>query len=329
MLIAAIIIGLVIALAVAYLLSLPSEFEVQRQIDIQCLPEKAFDYVADIKTVLGWNPWLKNEPNCQVDFSENSRDEGSFYEWSGFLIGAGKLTHTTLTPNTAIVQKLQFTRPWKQNNTVHWSFEPLASNRCLVTWKMCGKMSLLMRPFTRRMDAMLGPDFELGLLYLRNQLDKTQNQLQMVFGEVTEVQEQNCIVKSYADNFDSIRRLMPSAFKELLRVTKNEGQGKTLTIYKKMLTPTVEVDLAILSDDTTAPSGYSLSKIASGKYFTVQQTGGYDYLRYTWQQAYAHIRMKKINLDNERHAYEVYENNPQQVRPDELLTTLYIPIKGV
>ena len=65
--IAIIIIGVVILLALIYLSRLKGEYEVKRSILIQKKAKVIFDKICDFKTWNEWSPWLIHEPknaNC-------------------------------------------------------------------------------------------------------------------------------------------------------------------------------------------------------------------------------------------------------------------------
>ncbi len=325
-----VILFIVAALILAYLLSISPYFQVERSIDVKCSEQAAFDKVASLDTWKQWNPWLINEPECPLTFSNSSNEQGSYYEWNGFLIGAGRVTHKKMESPATIVQEISFTRPFKSTNKIIWTFAVKNASMTTIKWTMHGKMPLLFRPFAKRMEGMLGPDYELGLVLLRNLLDPTANQLTIHFNEIAFKEALNCVTKPFIENINQMASIMQKEFPKLLKAVGNKQSSVRCAIYKKTIGQDFNFDIAVpVQEDTEAPEGYFLQTIAGGHYFVVEQQGAYEYLRYTWKQAYAHARMKKMQIDLQRHAYEIYENTPLDTAVNDLKTTLYIPIKKI
>lgn len=330
MITALIILLIVVALVMSYLLSISPYFKVERHIDIKCTAQAAFQQVAALSTWKQWNPWLINEPECPLSFSDKSDEEGGYYEWNGFLIGAGRVTHKKLDAPTAIRQNIIFTRPFKSTSTINWTFTVKNSSITTVTWTMNGRLSFFLRPFAKKMEGMLGPDYELGLILLRNSLDSSNNQLKISFGQVVEKKAQTHVAQSFIDNVNQLLMTAQKTLPKLLKVAGDKKTGASCIAYKKVLGADVNFSIGVpVEDDTEILEGYEHQTFFGGHYFVTEQQGSYEYLRYTWKQAYAHVRLKKMQIDSQRYAYEVYEKTPEETVTNQLKTTLYIPVKNI
>ena len=112
-----------------------------------------------------WSPWQELDPAMKITHEGPPTGVGAKYTWVGNKdVGEGRMTITESTPNTSVVQKLEFIKPWTSTCDVHLTIAP-EGDGSKVTWAMDGNndtMSKVMGLFMN-MDQMVGKDFEKGL----------------------------------------------------------------------------------------------------------------------------------------------------------------------
>ncbi len=179
MIVISIIAGL-IALAAIYLASLDGSYQVRRSLQINAPVKRVFAAIQDLKTWPEWSPWLLHEPETKVIYSEDCQQEGGFYSWDGKLVGAGKLTHITIHPDSRIHQQIEFTRPFKSLNQVNWYFAN-KNGSTLIEWEMMGSLPFLFRFMTKQVETMISKDYDLGVTLLKVYLLPTEPHLSISF----------------------------------------------------------------------------------------------------------------------------------------------------
>jgi hypothetical protein len=164
-------IGVVGALAVfvAVVATRPSEFRIQRSLVMSAPPEVVFGLIDDFHAWGDWSPWEKPDPAMKKTFSGAESGVGATYAWSGNdRVGVGEMTITESRPPKSVDLALKFEEPWEAQNTTRFTIA--SQNQGVdVTWAMEGQndfagkaMGLVMD-----MDALLGADFEKGLLAMK------------------------------------------------------------------------------------------------------------------------------------------------------------------
>ncbi len=132
-------------------------------------PEKVFPFVSDFRNWQAWSPWVAKDPSMEVTISDRSTGMGAAYEWSGNSdVGVGRMEMVTELPPKSVRLNLTIFEPFSASNVVGFTFEP-RGEYTKVTWHMTGQMSFMSKLFNliNPMDAMVGPDFKLGLEKMR------------------------------------------------------------------------------------------------------------------------------------------------------------------
>jgi uncharacterized protein YndB with AHSA1/START domain len=155
-------------------LTKPDTFTVQRSTVIKAPPEKIMALISDFHNWPTWSPWEKLDPKMQRTFSGAASGKGAVYNWLGNSdVGQGRMEITDITPPTKVVIKLDFIVPMESNNVTEFMLTPQGENTT-VTWTMNGPMPFmfkLMNVFSS-MDAVVGKDFDRGLLQLKSAAEK-------------------------------------------------------------------------------------------------------------------------------------------------------------
>jgi uncharacterized protein YndB with AHSA1/START domain len=155
----------VLLLAVGMLL--PSQFKVQRTLQIAAPADRVYALIADPREWKRWSVWNQRDPNMQVEYSGSPAGAGARWSWRSDTEGQGAMHFTDAVANERIVYQLSFPE-FGMRSTGVLALQP-AANGVNVTWTNEGDMgsSPVNRWFGVFMDRLVGPDFEAGLANLK------------------------------------------------------------------------------------------------------------------------------------------------------------------
>ncbi len=154
---------------------LPGEFETSRSININTSQTDAFSYLVNLESWSEWSPWLAMDPEANQSFHGIPGVVGSYNQWKGEKIGAGRQTLTALTEHDYIETKLEFTEPNASPATGYIKIKP-ADSGVHVTWGMRGSLSYpVERVFNLFMMPQVEESFEKGLENLKHILESSKS----------------------------------------------------------------------------------------------------------------------------------------------------------
>lgn len=168
------LVGLALVLLLAYAVTRPDSFRMERSIVINAPAEKIFPILNDLGQWSAWSPWEKKDAAMKRKLSSPSSGVGASYDWQGNSeVGTGRMIITeSAAPNKLGIQ-LDFIEPFAARNMSAFNLKP-QGNGTQVTWSLEGKnnfVSKLMQVFVS-MDSMVGPDYEAGLKNLKALAEK-------------------------------------------------------------------------------------------------------------------------------------------------------------
>lgn len=153
----------------AYAVTKPDVFRVERSVAIKAPPERIFAMITDLRGWRAWSPYEKRDPEMTRSYSGADNGKGAAYAWDGNRnVGAGRMEIADVTPPSKVVINLEFLRPFKANNTAEFFMRPIGDGTT-VTWAMYGPNLLVgkVMGIFIDMDRMIGKDFEDGLANLK------------------------------------------------------------------------------------------------------------------------------------------------------------------
>ena len=315
--------------ALIYLACQNGHFRVRRSLEIEVSEESAFAAVLDLKSWPHWSPWLMHEPRTNLDYSKNCQAEGGYYSWDGKVIGAGKVTHLKIQTGRAIHQQIEFQRPFKTVNQIDWEFEN-RDGRCLVTWEMSGKMPFLFRSMAKRMEPMIGRDFELGLALLAGYLNDAMAHPVFEFIGEEELQDFTYWAIPCNGNLRQIEAARRNSI-DRLRSSAASRVGLSLMLYHQFdpLGTQFQSEIAIPVGNNTPTSNYQQHSFSGGHYFKMTLQGDLMFLPLAWYAFASHCRLHKIKSESTRPALEIYQLDPAKDDiGNQTVTTLYLPIRN-
>lgn len=144
-------------------------FSIERATTIAAPAAAIFERLVDFHRWGEWSPWEDIDPAMARTFSGPEAGVGAVYEWSGNKkAGSGRMEVLEADAPTAATVDLQFLKPFKAHNTIHFALAEDAGVTA-VTWTMTGPKTFMTKVMGifKSMDAMVGPDFEKGLAQLK------------------------------------------------------------------------------------------------------------------------------------------------------------------
>lgn len=153
---------------VALVSSRPDDFHVERSARVDAPADAAFSLVNDFHQWARWSPYEKLDPTMKKTFDGAPSGVGATYAWAGNdKSGEGRMTIVESKPGDHVSIKLEFTKPFAATNTATFTFTP-SETGTQVRWAMDGKNGFLGKAIglVCNMDAMVGKDFEEGLVNL-------------------------------------------------------------------------------------------------------------------------------------------------------------------
>lgn len=172
------IIAAVIALGVigilAFAVTRPDMFAVQRTATIKAPPDRIFPFINDFKQWPVWSPFEKLDPDMKRTYGPTVAGKGATYAWDGNKnIGSGSMEILEAPAPQKVTIKLDFTRPFEAHNIAEFTLVPVGEVTN-VTWSMRGPV-----PFFGKiihmfmdMDKMVGGQFAEGLARLKAAAEK-------------------------------------------------------------------------------------------------------------------------------------------------------------
>lgn len=148
-------------------LLMPSNFHVQRSVEVVAPPERVYALIETPRAWTTWTVWNQRDPAMKVTYSGPESGVGAAWSWNSETQGNGAMAFTAAEPGQLIAYTLTFP-DWDSTSSGELRLAP-AGNGTRVTWTMDGDMgdSLVGRWMGPFMDRMVGPDFEAGLANLK------------------------------------------------------------------------------------------------------------------------------------------------------------------
>lgn len=168
---------LVVALVLLFLLAalfMPSEFKLERSIEINSPSALVFDNVADLNKFNKWNDWYSIEPSAYLPV-KGAPGAGQVSEWKGDTVGTGNLRNIIVEPNKYIEQIITFTTPYESSSKIYFKFDE-QNGVTRVVWSIEGSLSYpIGRLMKVPMEAKLNKSFNQGLVNLKKICEKGKN----------------------------------------------------------------------------------------------------------------------------------------------------------
>jgi hypothetical protein len=150
---------------------LPSTYRVERTELIQAPDSLIYEQIANFQNWTSWSAWAQRDSLATNSFSGTAATVGQSWDWSGEIVGVGKMEHTALEPLKRVESRLTFMEPQAMVAKSILTMEKTPSG-FRVNMIMEGTLGYpVERIFGIIMDDLIGPDFQEGLTNLKTKLE--------------------------------------------------------------------------------------------------------------------------------------------------------------
>ena len=236
--------------------------------------------------------------------------------------------------NESIDIDLNFIKPFKSNAKVGVIFKP-EKEGTRVHWTLDNKLPFFMFFFKNMMTAMIGMDYNRGLLMLKEYLEEGKVKSNLEFVGASSIDDMHYIGRKTTTSMDTISEAMTNDYTQLYELVKREGlevSDKAFSIYhewklgKNQTTYTAAIGLASVPEK--APEGFVIGKIPAKKTYAVKHTGPYHHIGNAWTAIFMRDRSKVFKKDKKFYPIELYLNSPENTPPEELVTEIHMGLKA-
>ena len=328
----------VIVIAVIYVAMQPSDYNIKRAHVIKAPISTVFNTVNDLKTWEKWGPWHDEDSTIVITYGDITVGVGASDSWTS-KDGPGNMKTIAVEENKSIHQKMQFEDFTPTD--IYWTFKEVEGGT-EVTWRMEEKNAPFVFKIFAAMsggwDAMFGPMEEQGLKNLeRVVLEDLKNNPPFSFGEVKPVDIEtkkfigfkHKMKINHDDMTKAFQEAMPKAGMYAMKSGLKYGDftpGSLYTVYDEK-TGETEFYVGLLLHKKLKPGkGMTEITIKKSKGVMISKFGNYgtgDYEAHMAIDAY----LKANNLTQNWPLWELYVNDPTTVKPSEIQTDIYYPIK--
>jgi len=306
------------------------KLQVVRSQTIQAPAEQVFSHVRNFKEWSSWSPWLICEPDCPLSFEP----DGTGYSWNGKIIGEGSLHRVGETPPELLELKLEFRKPFKSTSTVRFHFRE-KSGATEVDWEMDGSLPWFLFWLKPMMEAFIGMDYERGLLMLAEYVETGSVTSRLEFAGERTVSGFRYLGIRNQCQIKEIGPSMEADFQKLGEAIESHSltpAGKPFSIYHQwdVAKGTAAYTIGFpVEGEVQPPEGQVAGSVPDLKGYTIHHTGPYHYLGNAWSAGYQRVQAKVIRQDKSVDPFEIYQNDPRETPPEQLITEVIFPVKQV
>lgn len=308
------------------------KFDVIRSITINAPLSTVRTLVEDFAHWNRWSPWVVLEPECKVTVEGEVNTPGHVMRWEGNVIGSGQNTINSSTPEQ-IDYDLEFFKPWKSKAKVSFIFEQVGE-QVKATWTMHSNMPFFLFFMIKTTQNYIGMDYDRGLKMLKEIAEKGQLACETINAGTTHYEGFSYVGIKRTVAIKDMPSTMAKDFEKIVNdivITGSKSAKNWICVYPKFdINKGLATYIAAVSDEDLGelnldPS-YENGQIHSGTVLEIKHNGAYEFLGNAWSMGMMHARADKLKCKG--HPFEQYWNSPFEVAPQELKTSVYLPLKN-
>ncbi len=307
------------------------KFHVEKSISIDASLDKVRAHVDDFSAWHNWSPWTVCEPDCTIEVHGEVGRVGHCMSWRGEVIGSG--TNTIIEVHGDYIRyDLVFHTPWKSQAQplIHFVEH---DGKTIVTWKLDSSMPFFLFFMIDMMKNWIGMDYDRGLRMLKAVVQTGRVPAKTTNKGLLDFKGFNYVGRERTCDFSILAEMMQKDYETIVDdfiTTKGKKAQHWLTIYPKVDMKKMRYTyIAALSDedlgDLDLGSDYVRGTIASSEVLEIYHEGSYEYLGNAWSMGMMYMRAKKMRAAGK--PFEYYHNNPQNTASEDLLTSIYFPVR--
>ena len=178
-----------------------------------------YNYLYDFENWPEWNPWILEDPEMKLSFSQNNSNQPE-YRWEG---KEGNGTMKTLKTNAPFEIKQQMTFEGFSSSDVSWNIKKDSDS---LHWIMGGKMNFVMKIFTLQMgemETMIGPYCKKGLYTINRILSTQLNKHRFVYKDTMVLPKQFYLSRTFKSDKAALDSLIKIGSQELYEFAESEN----------------------------------------------------------------------------------------------------------
>ena len=327
------------------------DYQVERSVEINVPTYIVYEQVTDLHQWENWAVWWKNDTLMITNYSGTERGLGAKMDWIGSdeMKGALEITSCSLEGMETQLNFESFPVAYG-----FWQFDAIDGGT-KVTWGMKGEMSFFSRFMTLFFDKMAGPDFEEGLIVLKEVCES----LPARSSEITEVDwekqnyiyiENTCSIGDIGDSlgttyeelfgFVGVNGLQPLSepFAKWISFPVNPGDEDKVVFQASVMVDKDALDIMLAKKHGIVDSwvadpykhllekeyGILLDETIAGKTLQATHFGAYEMSAVTHNKIYEFADANEISLSDL--PYEFYTNDPILVAAEDVETLIVYEI---
>lgn len=308
------------------------KYQVTKSTTINAPIDKVRPLIENFQNWDSWSPWRIVEPECPTEVTGSPGEVGHKMSWDGEIIGSGSNTLNSIKSDS-ISYDLAFLKPFKSKAKV--SFQIAEQNdQTKVTWTMDSSMPFFLFFMVKTMKNWIGMDYDRGLRMLKEISENGEVKASTTNKGIQDYEGFSYVGIRRSCHFSEMPKLMSKDFERLVNdvvVERKKGARHWVCLYPKFDMSSMKVTyIAAISDEDlkgeNLGSDYETGKIADSKAVEIHHEGSYEFLGNAWSMAMMYVRAKKYKASGI--PFEQYWNSPMEVKPEELKTSIFMPIKG-
>lgn len=303
------------------------KIKTNRSITINAPASKVFKFINDLKEWKHWSPWLNMEPEHELIISEDHK----FQQWKGKRIGEGSLKVTSEKENQSIDLDLEFLKPWKSSAKTR--LELIESDKkTKITWYMDSSLPFFLFWMKKPMEAFIGMDYLRGLLMLKDLVEVGSSLSQLDFKGISKFEGFTYIGIRNQCTSAEIGEVMKKDFEKLAQFFLNKEDimsGSSFAQYHDYDLVKGKVDYTIGISVKHVPElvdSLITGKLEESNVYILRHTGPYRHLGNPWTTLKSMERRKEFKTKKKYYPFELYINNPQTTKEEELITDVCMPV---
>lgn len=308
-------------------------FHLERSLTINAPVKKVLSLVNDFNQWHTWSPWTIAEPDCSVKIGGKVGQVGHKMHWDGQIIGSGNNTLVRVS-DTQLDYDLVFLTPWKSSSKTSFIFKKTKKGTKVI-WTMDGQMPIFMFFMIPMMKGWISLDYDRGLRMLKAMAETGKVNAQTTNKGTVDLEEFSYIGLQRTAHMDSVGELMQKDFDRLIDevvIKRGKSAQHWVSLYPKIDMAKMEMTyIAAVSDENLSiadmGSEYVTGQVATGKALEIYHSGSYDFIGNAWSMGMMYLRAKKMKQTGV--PFEHYWNSPKEVKPEQLKTSVYFPLKAV
>lgn len=326
-----------------YVAMQPNNYDVKRSKLIKAPANVIFNNINDFKNWEAWGPWYDEDPTIKASYPEQTSGVGGAYSWTS-KDGPGNMKTIALEENKSIEQKIQFGD--YEPSDIYWILEEQEEGTN-VTWGMkADEIPFVFKFFgaiSGGMEKMLAPMLENGLNKLdgvileemKNNPPKSEPNFSL--GGIMDITQEAQQFIGYKQSTTIDHEAMTKLFMEFMPKAGKHAVAQNLTnedyipgsVFTKWDEENNQAEFYIglvVKKDIPLDEGMEKIMLPAGRNVMISKYGPYGS-----GDMEAHMAIDKYlktnALEQNGAIWELYLNDPESVKPEEIETEIHYPVK--